>query len=374
MQSDDLLYDKYKAIQAALGNYGDFKSGYVNIYKLLNPDNQNWNEYEYNLPDDIHTIGHGYVNAGTPVGMFIQKIRDAENQDDVKKQLELWNSYKPLDSYDNGRSYIRYFIPGFAMRDTTPSVGSRPVQTTAGATGGAQGVVTVGGAQGTQTGNTAGGVQGAQAGAQAGAKTGNAVAGGGTQGSNNGSGSAQGTQGVQAGDTGGTYASPGVPKGGTKTIGYDPYDPNPGHVSLAYDMRNAPEQERRAALIDEFNKEHGISYTTGKDGVIYRTDPQHPNGYVDPFKNDLSTWTRATYASPGISKGGTYATGEGIKDANGNVLTNPGGDWEYQYALKNPQYGLGMMGKMSDAQKEYLQAVSDDMGYKYNFKGANRFV
>lgn len=177
--------------------------------------------------------------------------------------------------------------------------------------------------------------------------------------------------------------------GGTKTIGYDPYDPNPGNVSLAYAMRNAPEQERRTALINKWNQEHGISYVTGKDGLIYRIDPQHPNGYVDPFKNDLSTWTRATYASPGISNGGmyatgkgmltsgsngTYATGEGIKDANGNVLTNPGGDWEYQYALKNPQYGLGMMGKMSDAQKKYLQAVSDDMGYKYNFTGAPRFV
>lgn len=33
-----------------------------------------------------------------------------------------------------------------------------------------------------------------------------------------------------------------------------------------------------------------------------------------------------------------------------------------------------MMGKMSDAQKNYLQAVSDGMGYKYNFTGANRFV
>ena len=59
------------------------------------------------------------------------------------------------------------------------------------------------------------------------------------------------------------------------------------------------------------------------------------------------------------SKSGTYATG---------------GDWEYQYALKNPQYGLGMMSKMSDEQKNYLKAVSDDMGYKYNFTGATRFV
>ena len=173
--------------------------------------------------------------------------------------------------------------------------------------------------------------------------------------------------------TGGTYASPEVPKGGTKTIGYDPYDPNPGNVSLAYAMRNAPEQERRTALIDKWNRENGISYVTGKDGLIYRMDPQHPNGYVDPFKNDLSK-TGSTYASPSIGNGGMYATGEGIKDANGNVLTNPGGNWEYQYALKNPQYGLGMMGKMSDAQRNYLQAVSDNMGYKYNFTGATRFV
>ena len=141
---------------------------------------------------------------------------------------------------------------------------------------------------------------------------------------------------------GNIYASSGVARGGTKTIGYDPYDPNPGNVSLAYATRNAPEQERRAALIDKWNQENGRS--------------------------------SSTYASPSISTGGTYATGEGIKDANGNVLTNPGGDWEYQYALRDPQYGLGMMGKMSDAQRNYLQAVSNDMGYNYNFRGATRFV
>ena len=142
--------------------------------------------------------------------------------------------------------------------------------------------------------------------------------------------------------TGGTYASSGVPKGGTKTIGYNLYDPNPDNVSLAYTLRNEPEQVQRAALIAKWNQENGRS--------------------------------GSTYASPSISTGGTYSTGGGIKDANGNVLTNPGGDWEYQYALKNPQYGLGMMGKMSDAQKNYLQAVSDNMGYKYNFTGATRFV
>ena len=327
--TDALQQAKLKVLQDTLGSYGDLS--YVDWDDFINPDNQNWADYTYRLPSFMvspteNAKRYGHVNGGTPVYMLIKQIRDAENIDDVGKQLEIWNSYKPLDSYDNGRSYIRYFIPGFAMHSITPSVGSRPVQTTAGGTGGAQGVVTVGGAQG------------AQAGVQAGA----GVVKGGTQGSNNGSGGTQGTQGAKAGGTGGTLASPGVSKGGTKTIGYDPYDPNPGNVSLAYAMRNAPEQERRTALINKWNRENGRS--------------------------------SSTYASPGISSGGTYSTGGGIKDANGNVLTNPGGDWEYQYALKNPQYGLGMMGKMSDAQKNYLQAVSDDMGYNYNFRGATRFV
>lgn len=228
--------------------------------------------------------------------MFIQHIRDAKNTDDIKKQLELWNSYKPLDSSDNGTSYIRYFYPGFGAYRNTPSIGSRPVQTTAGGTGGAQGVVTVGGAQGAQAGVQAG----------AGVVKGDTAS---TQGSNNGSGGTQGTQGVQAGGTGGTFASSGVPKGGTKTIGYG-YDPNPNNVSLAYVMRNAPEQERRNALINKWNRENG------RESVPYVPGTEIPAGSLNR--------SGSTYASPGISTGGTYATGEGIKDANGNVLTNPG--------------------------------------------------
>ena len=157
----------------------------------------------------------------------------------------------------------------------------------------------------------------------------------------------------------------------------------PGSMGLSYTEPSQVQMTRNDAVPETFsdsdwNAAHGISYVTGKDGLIYRIDPQHPNGYVDPFKNDLSKIGSTGYATgQGMltsGSNGTYATSEGIKDANGNVLTNPGGDWEYQYALKNPQYGLGMMGKMSDAQKEYLQAVSDGMGYKYNFTGANRFV
>lgn len=147
----------------------------------------------------------------------------------------------------------------------------------------------------------------------------------------------------------GSYATSGQPTGGTYSTPKPTPMYNPDNVSLAYSLSNTPisPEMQRQALIDKWNLEHGRTGSTG-----YATG----KGMLTSGSN------------------GTYATGEGIKDANGNVLTNPGGDWEYQYALKNPQYGLGMMGKMSDAQKNYLQAVSDDMGYKYNFTGANRFV
>lgn len=319
--ADALQQAKLKALQDTLGSYGDLS--YVDWDDFIDPDNQNWADYTYRLPSFMvspteSAKRYGHINMGTPVGMFIENVRNTGTLADLEKQLEIWNSYKPLDSSDNGKSYLRYFIPGFGMQPIKTSGVSRPIQTSAGGTGGAQGVVTGGGTQGVQAGN--------------------GVAKGGVQGANNGSG---GTQGAKTGDTGGTYASAGVPRGGTKTIGYE-YDPNPGNVSLAYTLRNEPEQVQRAALIAKWNQENGRS--------------------------------GSTYASPSISTGGTYSTGGGIKDANGNVLTNPGGDWEYQYALKNPQYGLGMMGKMSDAQKNYLQAVSDNMGYKYNFTGATRFV
>ena len=371
---------KFETLRKVLGNYGNFQ--YVNFYDLLDPNNQNWNDYTYKLPDSWFSREHGRVEMDSPLGWFIQKIRDAKNIPDIKKQLEIWNLYKPLDLPSNGRDYVNYFVNGFdgyqgsnasygGSAPVFPTTnGSNSVQTSAGGTGGTQGGVAVGGTgtQGAQAGTTGGGTvskQGVQTGGTGTGSTGGTVS---KQGVVTGGGAGSGAQAGNSGGNGG-YASPGVSRGGTKTIGYDPYDPNPG---LAYTLRNEPEQVRRAALSAKWQWEHGISYVT-KNGITYRIDPQHPNGYVDPFKNDLSK-IRSTYATPGINTGGTYATGQGIKDANGNVLTNPGGDWEYQYALQNPQYGLGMMGKMSDAQKNYLQAVSNNMGYNYNFTGATRFV
>ena len=313
---------KFEALRDVLGNYDNYK--YVNFYDFLDPNNQYWNDYEYKMPGDWFEKQHGRIEMDSPVGWFINNIRNTKNTDDIKKQLELWNLYKPLDLPHNGESYVNHFIYGLnnapygGSRPVFPTTdGSNPVQTTAGGTQGVQA------GNGVAKGGTSGGTQGTQTGGTGTASTQGAKTGG-------------------TGGTGGTYASAGVPRGGTKTIGYDLYDPNPGNVSLAYTLRNEPEQVRRAALIAKWNQEHGRS--------------------------------GSTYASPSISTGGTYSTGGGIKDANGNVLTNPGGNWEYQYALKNPQYGLGMMSKMSDAQKNYLQAVSDNMGFNYNFTGATRFV
>ena len=157
-----------------------------------------------------------------------------------------------------------------------------------------------------------------------------------------------------------SYATSGQPTGGTYSTPKPIPMNNPNNVSLAYSLSNTPISPgmQRQALIDKWNLEHGRTGSTG-----YATG-----------KGMLTSSSNGSYASSSISNDGTYATGEGIKDANGNVLTNPGGDWEYQYALNNPQYGLGMMNKMSDAQKNYLQAVSDNMGYKYNFTGAARFI
>ena len=112
---------KLKALQDTFGNYGNFK--YVDLEDFIDPDNQNWNDYEYRVFSPLVGI-KGRVGAASPVGMFISHIRDAKNTDDIKKQLELWNSYKPLDLPHNGESYVNHFIYGL---NNAPYGGSRPV-------------------------------------------------------------------------------------------------------------------------------------------------------------------------------------------------------------------------------------------------------
>lgn len=115
---------KLKALQDAIGNYGNFK--YVDLEDFLDPDNQNWADYTYPTPGGLFSRSQGHIDAGTPVGMLINNIRNAKNIGNVYKQSELWDSFDPLNSRDRARKYSRYVI-GLKEPD--------PVQTTAGGTG-----------------------------------------------------------------------------------------------------------------------------------------------------------------------------------------------------------------------------------------------
>ena len=444
---------KLNALQQALGSNNFFHGTDFRNF-LTNGDWQNYQYLTSRAPDPFGVSGtKRYLSANLPEYHLINRIRNAQDLDEVNRQLSLWKQYDPLNAPANIRNYIRMQSVG--------SVGTRPQFNInepvpiRGKTGdGAPSTFTYGPGQGYVP-NPPVSVPTSDSEVSP-EHFGDGSFGAPTYGPGQGythksakvavdtsksQKSAQQTPNNQkdfvpavepATQNDKTdkpvVVTDGQPSNGNpskKTIGwssgngymYEDDHPNnwrtsygnsgkikdrdtytrgsiPGSMGLSYTEPSQVQMTRNDAVPETFsdsdwNAAHGISYVTGKDGLIYRIDPQHPNGYVDPFKNDLSktgstgyatgkgmltSGSNGSYASPSISNDGTYATGEGIKDANGNVLTNPGGDWEYQYALKNPQYGLGMMGKMSDAQKNYLQAVSDNMGYKYNFTGANRFV
>lgn len=356
---------KLNALQQALGSNNFFHGTDFSDF-LTNGD---WQHYQYltsRAPDPFGVSGvNRYLSANLPEYHLIDRIRNAQDLDEVNRQLSLWKQYDPLNAPANIRNYIRMQSvgsvgtrPQFNLNEPVPV----PIR---GKTGdGAPSTFTYGPGQGyvhnppvsvptfdsesspehfgdgSFGAPTYGPGQGythksakvdvdtskSQKSGTISAKSGNI----GT--------SSVKVIGGSGRSTGGTYSTP------KPTPMY-----NPDNVSLAYSLSNTPisPEMQGQALIDKWNLEHGRTGSTG-----YATG----KGMLTSSSNN------------------SYATGEGIKDANGNVLTNPGGDWEYQLALRDPQYGLGMMGKMSDAQKNYLQAVSDNMGYKYNFTGANRFV
>ena len=365
---------KLNALQQALGSNNFFHGTDFRDF-LTNGDWQNYQYLTSRAPDPFGVSGtNRYLSANLPEYHLINRIRNAQDLDEVNRQLSLWKQYDPLNAPANVRNYIRMQSVG--------SVGTRPQFNInepvpiRGKTGdGAPSTFTYGPGQGyvpnppvsvptfdseSSPEHFGDGSFGAptygpgQGYTHKSAK----VAVDTSKSQKSGTISAKsdniGTSNIKViggsgRSTGGTYSTP------KPTPMY-----NPDNVSLAYSLSNTPISKgmQDQALIDKWNLEHGRTGSTG-----YATG-----------KGMLTSGSNGSYASPSISNDGTYATGEGIKDANGNVLTNPGGDWEYQYALKNPQYGLGMMGKMSDAQKNYLQAVSDNMGYKYNFTGVTRFV
>ena len=360
---------KLNALQQALGSNNFFHGTDFRNF-LTNGDWQNYQYLTSRAPDPFGVSGtNRYLSANLPEYHLINRIRNAQDLDEVNRQLSLWKQYDPLNAPANVRNYIRMQSVG--------SVGTRPQFNInepvpiRGKTGdGAPSTFTYGPGQGyvpnppvsvpTSPEHFGDGSFGAPTygpgqgythkSAKVAVDTSKSQKSGtiSSKSGNIGTSSIK-VIGGSGRSTGGTYSTP------KPTPMY-----NPDNVSLAYSLSNTPISKgmQDQALIDKWNLEHGRTGSTG-----YATG-----------KGMLTSGSNGSYASPSISNDGTYATGEGIKDANGNVLTNPGGDWEYQYALKDPQYGLGMMGKMSDAQKNYLQAVSDNMGYKYNFTGATRFV
>ena len=365
---------KLNALQQALGSNNFFHGTDFRNF-LTNGDWQNYQYLTSRAPDPFGVSGtNRYLSANLPEYHLINRIRNAQDLDEVNRQLSLWKQYDPLNAPANIRNYIRMQSvgsvgtrPQFNINEPVPIRGKTgdgapstftygpgqgyvhnpPVSVPTSDSevspehfgDGSFGAPTYGPGQGYthKSAKVAVDTSKSQKSGTISAKSGNIDT------------SSIKVIGGSGRSTGGTYSTP------KPTPMY-----NPDNVSLAYSLSNTPISKgmQDQALIDKWNLEHGRTGSTG-----YATG-----------KGMLTSGSNGTYASPSISNDGTYATGEGIKDANGNVLTNPGGDWEYQYALKDPQYGLGMMGKMSDAQKKYLQAVSDNMGYKYNFTGANRFV
>ena len=361
---------KVNALQQALGSNNFFHGTDFRDF-LTNGDWQNYQYLTSRAPDPFGVSGtNRYLSANLPEYHLIDRIRNAHTLDEINRQLSLWKQYDPLNAPANIRNYIRMQSVG--------SVGTRPQFNVdepvpvpiRGKTGdGAPSTFTYGPGQGyvpnppvSSVGTSVPTFNSESSPEHFGDGSFGAPTYGPGQGYTHKSekvavdtskSQKSGTISAKSGNTGTSsikvIGGSGRSTGGTYSTPKPTPMYNPDNVSLAYSLSNtltSPEMQRQA-LIDKWNQEHGrtgsTGYATGK-GIL-------------TSNND-----------------GTYATGEGIKDANGNVLTNPGGDWEYQYALKDPQYGLGMMGKMSDAQKEYLQAVSDGMGYKYNFTGANRFV
>lgn len=154
----------------------------------------------------------------------------------------------------------------------------------------------------------------------------------------------------------------------------------PGSMGLSYTEPSQVQMTRNDAVPETFsdsdwNAAHGISYVTGKDGLIYRIDPQHPNGYVDPFKNDLSKTGSIGYAT---GKGMLTSSSDGFYSSQkGMQSPMPVSDnWKFREAWKDPMAIIGQFGRGAFTDNEYNQLVNhavNDLGYNKNVFSGSRF-
>lgn len=123
--SEALQRIKLDALQQVLGNNDNYK--YLDLNKLIDPNNKNWADYTYWLGSHNNRIKRQvHIDAGSPEGIFINNIRNAGTIGDVYKQSELWDSYDPLSSRDNARKYFRYVVPLTQALDRLKELNDNP--------------------------------------------------------------------------------------------------------------------------------------------------------------------------------------------------------------------------------------------------------
>lgn len=108
-QDEALQRIKLEELQHVLGNNGNYR--YLDLSKLIDPNNKNWADYTYRLPGFMGAERQGHIGLDTPEGIFINNIRNAGTIGRVYKQSQLWDEFDPLSSRDNARKYFRYVVP-----------------------------------------------------------------------------------------------------------------------------------------------------------------------------------------------------------------------------------------------------------------------
>lgn len=353
---------KVNALQQALGSnkffhgtdFGDF---------LTNGD---WQHYQYltsRAPDPFGVSGtNRYLAANIPEYHLINRIRNAQDIDEVNRQLSLWKQYDPLNAPANIRNYIRMQSVG--------SVGTRPQFNInepvpvpiRGKTGdGAPSTFTYGPGQGyvhnppvsVPTSDSESSPE----------HFGDGSFGAPTYGPGQGythksekvavdtsKSQKSGTISAKSGNTGTSsikvIGGSGRSTGGTYSTPKPTPMYNPDNVSLAYSLSNTPISKgmQDQALIDKWNLEHGRTGSTG-----YATG-----------KGMLTSSSNSSYSSQ-----------EGMQSSM-PVSDN----WKFREAWKDPMAIIGQFGRGAFTDNEYNQLVNhavNDLGYNKNVFSGSRF-
>lgn len=123
-QREALQRIKLDALQQVLGNNGNYR--YLDLNKLIDPNNKNWADYTYRLPGFMGAERQGHIGLDTPEGIFINNIRNAGTVSDVYRQSNLWDLYDPLSSHDSARKYFRYVVPLTQALDRLKELNDNP--------------------------------------------------------------------------------------------------------------------------------------------------------------------------------------------------------------------------------------------------------